>query len=338
MFMSRHNVAPATTLVLFLAAVFGCGGGDGNGGTPPPTTSIAKPPANSGDAQSGRVGEPLPNPLQVVVTEDGSPLSGATVAWSTPASGGSLNPTSSVTGSDGVASSTWSLGTVVGPQGAAATLSGASGSPVSFTATATVGAAAVLEEHDGNGQSGEINTELPEPLQARVSDEFGNPVGGVTVDWAATGATPSASSDETDASGISDVNVTLGATAGPITITASSPALEGSPVTFTATATEAAPIPTTASVTVRNNNFLSVRNGTSSPAVDTVSVGGTVTWTWAPTATNPHDVTSTGTPSFPGQETAVQPPPYSHTFTSAGTYNYLCTVHGTVMSGRVVVR
>ena len=67
------------------------------------------------------MGEPLPNPLQVVVTEDGSPLSGATVAWSTAAAGGSLNPASSVTGAEGVASTMWSLGTVAGPQSAAAT-------------------------------------------------------------------------------------------------------------------------------------------------------------------------------------------------------------------------
>jgi plastocyanin len=243
-----------------------------------------------------------------------------------------------VTGADGVASTMWTLGTIAGAQTASATLNGASGSPVSFSATAIAGPAAVLAEQDGNAQTGEINAPLAEAVQAKVTDVFGNAVADVPVNWTATGAAVSAPTVPSDAAGISQVTVTLGGTAGAITIVAASDGLDGSPLTFTATASVPAPIPTTANVTVRNNNFFSVRNGTSSPAVDTVAVGGTVTWTWAPTATNPHDVTSTGSPSFPGRETAVQPPPYSHTFTSAGTYNYLCTVHGAGMNGRVLVR
>jgi plastocyanin len=341
--MSRHNVAPTTTLALFVAALLGCGGGDSNGGTPPPTTAIAKASANSGDAQSGRVGEPLLNPLQVVVTEDGSPLSGATVAWSTTAAGGSLNPTSTVTGADGVASTMWSLGTVVGPQSAAATLSGASGSPLSFSATATAGVAAVLAEHDGNNQSGEINTGLAEPVQARVTDEFGNAVGGVPVNWAATGATLSAPTQLSDADGVSGVGVTLGSTAGPISITAAVDGLDGSPVTFSATATEPLPTPTSISVTVRDASFTSVRNGTN-PAVDTVLAGGSVTWTWAPATTDGHNITPAGSPTFPGRGTVAPPPlpsPYTHTFAAPGTYNYYCSLHGsatTGMRGRIVVR
>ena len=334
--MTTHTANPATPLKLLLAAVLGCGGGDG--GTPPATTAIAKTSASSGDAQSGTVGEPLTNALRVIVTEGGAPLSGATVAWSTTAAGGNVDPASAVTAADGVASTTWTLGTAAGAQSAAATLSGASGSPVSFSASAAAGPAAALAEQGGNGQTGEINSPLVEPVQAKVTDEFGNAVADVPVNWTATGAAVSAPTVPSDAAGVSQVTVTLGGTAGPITIVAASDGLDGSPVTFTATATVPAPIPTTANVTVRNNNFFSVRNGTSSPAVDTVAVGGTVTWTWAPTATNPHNITSTGSPSFPDRETAVQPPPYSHTFTSAGTYSYLCTVHGTGMNGRVVVR
>jgi plastocyanin len=344
MFMSRHKVAPATKLGLFLAAVLGCGGGDSNGGTPPPTTAIAKASANSGDAQSGRVGEPLPSPLLVVVTEDGSPLSGATVAWSTAAAGGSLNPTSSVTGADGVASTMWSLGTVAGPQSAAATLSGASGSPLSFTATATAGVPAVLAEHDGNNQSGEVNTQLAEPVQARVTDDFGNAVGGVPVNWAATGATLSAPTHPSDANGVSGVAVTLGSTAGPITITAAVDGLDGSPVTFAATATDPVPVPTSAAVSVRDNNFLSVRNGTTNPAVDTIAVGGSVTWTWAPSTGASHNITPTVSPTFTGRGTVTPPPtpePHTATFAAPGTYIYFCTVHGQAnsgMRGRIVVR
>lgn len=324
-------------LVATTVLVAGCGG-DGNGPPPGDVTAVAKTASASGDAQAGIVGQVLPEPLRVVVTTNGAAAPGVTVNWSASAGQGTLSPASVATNADGVASTSWTLGTTAGAMTATATVTGATGSPVTFNASAAAGPAAALENASGNGQTGEINTALPQPLVAIATDEFGNAVAGVVVNWAATGATLSASTDETDASGVSDVTVTLGGTAGPVTITAASDGLVGSPLTFTATAVEAAPIPTTASVTVRNNNFFSVRNSTSSPAVDTVAVGGTVTWTWAPTATNAHNITSTGSPTFPGHEDAVQPATHSHTFTSAGTYNYLCTIHGTVMSGRIVVR
>jgi plastocyanin len=329
-----------TVLSLATTMLVAACGGDGNG-PPGDVTAVAKTSAASGDAQSGIVGQVLPEPLQVVVTTNGAAAPGITVNWATAQGGGILSPASVATNADGVASASWTLGTNTGPKTATATVAGATGSPVTFSASASAAAAAVLEEAGGNGQTGEINTALAGPLQARVKDEFGNSVAGVAVEWAATGATPSTVTALSDDDGISHVVVTLGGAAGPVTITAASDGLQGSPVTFTATAAEPAAIPTTADVTVRDNNFLSVRNMTSNPAMDTVAVGGSVTWTWAPTSGASHNVTSAGTPSFPGRPTAIQPPPYSHTFTAAGTYKYYCTLHGSPVSGmrgQIVVR
>lgn len=318
--------------------VTNCGGGD-DGGTPPTTTTIAKA---SGDAQQGTVGQPLLDPLIVVVTEDGAPSTGATVAWSTTAAGGAVNPSSAATDASGNASTTWTLGTVSGAQTATASLAGASGSPVTFTATANPGVATTLAQAGGDQQTGETGTQLGAAVEAKVSDGFGNGVQGVIVSWAATGGTVSAPTVTSSAAGISGVNVTLGGTAGPITIVATSDGLAGSPLTFTATAVEPVPVPGSVNVTVRNDNFLSVRNGTLNPAVDTVAAGGTVTWTWAAAATNSHDVTSTGSPSFASSTTQPQPFTYGPiTFTTPGTYNYFCTQHGAPgagMRGRIVVR
>src|SRR6266496_4583547 len=50
------------------------------------------------------------------------------------------------------------------------------------------------------------------------------------------------------------------------------------------------PAPTTAAVTVGDIFFKSALNGSSNPAVDTVAVNGTVTWTWATTEALPHSV------------------------------------------------
>jgi plastocyanin len=268
----------------------------------------------------------------VAVTDAGAPSAGATIAWAT-TSGGSLDPASTVTDADGHASSTWTLGTTSGSQSATATLSGASGSPATFTASAVADVAATLTEAGGNGQVGNINSQLAQQLQAKVADQFNNGVAGVDVAWAASGGALSAATVPTNSSGISAVTVTLGGTAGPVTVTATSEGLTGSPLTFTATAQTPPPIPTTASVQIGNNFFKSARNTTTNPAVDTVAVGGTVTWTWPASL---HSVQSTGSPSFTSSSTKSSGT-YQFTFSTAGTYQYTCVVHPGLMTGRVVV-
>jgi adhesin/invasin len=304
---------------------FACGGGGDNGGTPPTTTAITKIAA---DGQAGRVGQTLPDPLTVAVTEGGAPSAGATVTWAT-ASGGSLDPASTVTDADGHASSTWTLGTTSGSQSATATLSGASGSPVTFTASAVAGDAASLQDGGGNGQSTAVGTALPSPVQAKVADEFGNGVAGVDVGWTATGGTVSAATVTSDASGISAVNVTAGAAPGPITIVATAEGLSGSPLTFTATANEAQ---TTASVSVVNFNF--------NPASLTISAGTTVVWTWGAGAIQ-HNIVPVGSQPTRSGDPANAPHTYQFTFNTPGTYVYFCEVHGSAsggMRGTIIVQ
>ncbi len=96
-------------------------------------------------------------------------------------------------------------------------------------------------------------------------------------------------------------------------------------------------------VTVGNNFFQSGHNGTQNPAVDTVAVGGTVTWTWTGTGGTSHSVRSEdaqGTlPSFTSSQVLTgNGQTYSVTFTAAGTYQYDCAVHGALMTGTVVVQ
>jgi len=84
---------------------------------------------------------------------------------------------------------------------------------------------------------------------------------------------------------------------------------------------------------------VSGHNGSHNPAVDTIAVGGTVTWTWGANsgAYGGHSVQSVGSQSF--ASSAVQSSgTYSLTFTSPGTYQYDCAVHGSAMTGTVVVR
>ncbi len=197
-----------------------------------------------------------------------------------------------------------------------------------------------LEAVSGNEQQGGVGTPLPEPIVVRVTTN-GSAAPFITVVWSTSVSNgqivPAKAS--TDANGMASATWTLGAE-GANTAQAAVDGATGSPVSFTATATVELPPPASANVTVRSSSFVSVRNSTSNPAVDTVAVGGAVTWTWAPPA-DPHNVTSTGSPDFTGQPTVIDPPPFTVTFTSPGSYSYYCTLHGqpdSGMRGRIVVR
>ena len=99
------------------------------------------------------------------------------------------------------------------------------------------------------------------------------------------------------------------------------------------------PAPQTAAVAVGNISFKSGSNASINPALDTVAVGGTVTWTWTSTGTVPHSIQSEGSASF--ASSAVQTgdgKTYQVQFSTPGTYKYDCAVHGAAMSGTIVVR
>ena len=84
--------------------------------------------------------------------------------------------------------------------------------------------------------------------------------------------------------------------------------------------------------------FTSALNSSSNPAVDTVAVNGTVTWTWAAGEVLPHSVQSVGSPSFTSSGIlSGAGNTYQFRFTAPGTYQYECAVHGQLMTGRIVV-
>jgi len=84
-------------------------------------------------------------------------------------------------------------------------------------------------------------------------------------------------------------------------------------------------------------------NGTCTTTID---AGETVTWDFTGTA-NPHSVTDCGadcgsptsSPAFDSGIIQGGQGPFSETFDQAGTFRYLCTVHGAaVMQGEIVVQ
>jgi hypothetical protein len=133
--VSKSMVRFAGWLAFSVALLVGCGAGE-QSGTGATALTIAKSPGKSGDVQIGAAAQRLSSPLRVYVTRDGQPAEGEQVTWST-GSGGSLSLNPSQTDGTGIAVSFWTLGPSEGGQTAQATLADASGSPITFTATAT---------------------------------------------------------------------------------------------------------------------------------------------------------------------------------------------------------
>ena len=92
-------------------------------------------------------------------------------------------------------------------------------------------------------------------------------------------------------------------------------------------------------VTVGNDFFRSVHNGSQNPAVDTIAAGESFTWTWS--AAGSHSIQSTGIPPEVFRNSVVMAganSSYTITFRNPGTYPYDCAVHGAAMTGVVVVQ
>jgi len=320
----------AAGLVVVLAAAAACGGGGDGGGGNNPVVAVAKAGAPSGDAQAGTVNTALAQPLRVIVTEDGTPKAGVTVAWT--AINGATNPTSSPTDVGGIATTAWTLGTTAGAQTARATLAGATGSPVTFNATAAPGPAANLSTVAGGGQTAIQGGAFATQLRVLVTDQFTNPVSGVTVSFTGSGGVlVSSPTANTGVNGEAVVSATGASSAGVGGVTATVAGI-AAPVNFTLTTAAAVREVTVGAGTL----FKSLRNNTTNPAVDTISAGQGVLWRWAG---GNHSVESTGVPSF--TTSAVSSTAgniYTLTFAVAGTYQYDCGVHLTLMTGRVVVQ
>ena len=168
-----------------------------------------------------------------------NPVPGVSVTFAPAAGSGSVVGGAATTDASGIAAVTsWTLGTVAGGQTLTATSGTLNGSPVTFTATGTAAGAAQLSINGGNNQAAIAGTPVATPPSALVTDNFGNPVSGVTVTFAVTGGGGqiTGTTPVSNASGVAALGTwTLGPTAGANSLSATSGTLNGSPLTFTAT-------------------------------------------------------------------------------------------------------
>jgi hypothetical protein len=228
----------------------------------------------SGDSQKGVVGNQLPDPLKVKVTDAyGNAILNHAVIFVVKAGGGKVNGANRdtvKTNSAGFALATLVLGTTSGLWNnqveAQASNAGKSltGSPALFRATATASPARNIGNPIGGNQNGIANSPLPQPLSVTVKDRLGNPVprhpvtftvtkGGGGLDTAGVNAIVKLSNDN----GIASVRWFLGPVAGQpnevqAAATDGTAALTGSPIIFTATS-KAGPMSSEASKIVASS-------------------------------------------------------------------------------------
>jgi len=207
-------------------------------------TAIVLAPAtivvSAGNNQSAAAGTAVATPPSVIVRDaTNSPVSGASVTFVVATGGGSVTGASATTNASGIATvGSWTLGLIAGAQ----TLTATTGAlpPAVFTATGTAGTPTGISINAGNNQSAVVGTAVATRPSVIIRDANSLPVAGANVTFAVAtgGGSVTGAITTTDASGTATVgNWTLGTTTGTNRMTATSGAMPGSPMTFTATAT-----------------------------------------------------------------------------------------------------
>lgn len=198
----------------------------------------------SGDFQRGTVGTALGSPLRVQAYDlRGAPAVGVTITFAVASGGGTVSEGSVVTGADGIAATTWTLGTTSGSAHAVtATAPGLADAQI-FAATATAGPATQAGAEAGGSQAASRESAVPTAPRVAVRDAYGNPVAGIAVRFAVTGGggsvTGASQTTGTDGQAAAG-SWRLGPATGTNTLTATFPGTGLPAVVFTATATASA--------------------------------------------------------------------------------------------------
>lgn len=216
---------------LFMVLVLACS--DSPAEQEPESTVITLSVVAASDGQSAVVGTALPYSPRVLVTRDNTPATGVTVTWQ--AETGVTSAGTSVTGSDGTTSVTWTLGSTPGAQTLHASVDSAQPGSVTLHASAVGSPDVVLSVVAvTNQQTGIAHRAIEHVPQVRVTmgDE---PVQGVTVQWTAVTGQTVAQTSLTDPHGYAGMHWILG-DVGPQELIATVAGAEPASVTITASA------------------------------------------------------------------------------------------------------
>lgn len=275
-----------------------------------------------GAVRTGTVGQEIP--LRVVATWDGAPVSGEPIVWS---GSGLIRPGAESTDQDGIATATWRLPTKTGAHYASARVAGLDGAQASFTVAAFADAPAELRWLGGKVWLRNLADAFGG--WAKLVDQYGNGVAGVSVDWTfrwADGTATQIPGVVSDRSG--DLRVIAPMAPGN---SAADFRLEGT-----------VPGLGTTTINFKVVDFLFIGGPWYewvSPAEVTVAVGSTVLW--GSTSTN-HRIAFVGEPP-PGVQLSANPlGVLEREFDTVGEYTWYCDdpahlASGEIAGGRVIV-
>lgn len=192
---------------------------------------------SSGNNQTSPANTPLTLPLVVKVADaHGFGVPGIAVNFTDNGAGGSFVATQVVTGSNGTAGALYTTGVVAGKVVITASTTGLKS--VTFKENTVAGAAANVAITSGNNQTAIHGTQLPQALSVLVTDQYGNPISGDSVnfsDGGAGGAFSNANPVVTGANGTATQSYTLPPQPGIVTINATATGVSA-PAVFTETA------------------------------------------------------------------------------------------------------
>ncbi len=176
-----------------------------------------------GNNQTATVATTLPTPIAVQAYDPytEAPDVGATVNFSDGGKGGSFNPASAVTDSNGNVMTTYTVPKKAGTY--TLTISGSGFGNATTTATATPAAPVKIIAYGGSKQTGIEGSNLANPLVIQAQDAYKNGVSGITVTFTANnGGVPSPASAVTGANGLASTILQLPPTVATVSVTASS--------------------------------------------------------------------------------------------------------------------
>jgi len=155
-------------------------------------------------------------PAQVRVTQNGVPAAGIGITWSLSKGGGTVDPATSSTDANGIASTTWTLNDTVRTSVLTGAVVGSASATLTVTSTAGPVAAVKKVSPDSIGVVAGASTNVT----VRVTDKSGNAIPGCTVKWTATGGALTVTSTTTGSSGNGQVVFSTEAAPKSYTVTA----------------------------------------------------------------------------------------------------------------------
>jgi hypothetical protein len=183
---------------------------------------------SSGDGQSIAALGTLPIQLQVTATNPytAAPIPGVTVTFTDGGKGGTFNPASAVTDSQGRASTSYTVPKKTGVYSITATFPNST--KATFTVTVLPGAATKIQVISGNKQTAPVQTTFPLPLVVQLSDVNSNGIPGGTINFSdgGKGGVFSANPVVTDSTGKAQTFYTTPTKAGSLTFTITSGSLK----------------------------------------------------------------------------------------------------------------